>query len=170
MEFIRPEIREATARWRETLIGVALALFGTYWTVTQQGILAVLGTIFVMLGVVLAFAGIQRARFRRGTDGPGVVQVTERMVTYFGPLDGGSVSIDALVEVELDPTSKPVCWVLTQPGTPPLNIPVTAQNADILFDVFASLDGIRTENMLNILSRHPSQRVVIWNSPPRRLH
>ena len=108
-----------------------------------------LGFSMVVAGAVLMFAGFQRARFRVASDGPGMVQVDEGQVTYFGPLDGGSVAIRQLSLVELDPKSKPAStWVLTEPGQPPLAIPTTASGAEALFDVFASLDGIRTERML----------------------
>jgi hypothetical protein len=109
------------------------------------------------------FAGLQRARFRIGSGGPGMVQVDEGQVTYFGPFDGGSVAIRQLALVELDPKTKPTSsWVLTEAGQPPLAIPTTAEGAEALFDVFASLEGIRTERMLAELQKEPKKRVVIW--------
>jgi hypothetical protein len=52
--------------------------------------------------------------------------------------------------------------VLTEAGQPPLAIPTTAEGAEALFDVFASLEGIRTERMLAELQKEPKKRVVIW--------
>lgn len=171
MSFIRPELRRAIWRWREVLTGALFACLGLYWAVGSRGLLAALGTFLVVGGAVLIFAGLQRTRFRVGRGGPGVVQVDERQVTYYGPLNGGSVSIDALESVELEPGSKPDAeWVLTELRGQPLHIPVTAENAEALFDVFASLSGIRTENMLSQLRANPAERVVIWNAGQRRLH
>jgi len=171
MSFIRPELQEALWRWREALVGVLVAASGALLAVGQRGFLAALGTSLVVLGAVVIFAGIQRTRFRIGKGGPGVVHVDERQVTYYGPLDGGSVSLDALASVELETRSKPASeWVLTEAGGQPLHIPTNAENAEALFDVFAALDGIRTENMLSQLQASPSQRVPIWHRGPRRLH
>ena len=171
MSFIRPELINAFWRWREALFGVFMACVGMFWAVSQQGILAAIGTSLAIVGALIIFAGIQRTRFRVGAGGPGVVQVHERLVTYYGPYEGGSVSIDALVKVELDPRTQPAAeWVLTESGGQVLNIPTNAENAEVLFDVFASLDGIRTENMLSKLRAHPEERVKIWDDSQRRLH
>ncbi len=171
MSFIRPELKQKIWRWREAMFGAFLAFCGMLWAVSQQGVLAAVGTSLAIVGALLVFAGIQRTRFRVGQNGPGIVHVDERQVTYYGPLDGGSVSIDALVSVELEPRSKPAAeWVLTEAGGQPLHIPTNASNAEALFDVFATLDGIRTENMLSQLRNHPEDRVKIWDSGQRRLH
>jgi len=171
MSFIRPELQRAVWRWREALVGVLVATSGIYMVAARGGFLAVLGAVLFILGAVTVFAGIQRSRFRVGQGGPGLVHVDERQVTYFGPLDGGSVSIDALVRVDLEPRPKPAAeWVLTEAGNTPLHIPTNAENAEALFDVFAVLDGIRTENMLGLLQANPTERVTIWQRAPRRLH
>ncbi len=170
-DFIRPELRQKFWRWREAIIGTLISCFGMIWAVSQQGILAAVGTSLAIVGALVIFAGIQRTRFRVGRGGPGVVQLDERQVTYYGPLDGGSVSIDALQSVALEPRAKPAAeWVLTEVGGQPLHIPVNAENAEVLFDVFAALEGIRTENMLTQLRDNPAERVTIWHQPQRQLH
>lgn len=168
--FIRPEILNGIWRWREALFGAFMAICGMFWAVSQQGVLAAIGTSIAIVGSIIIFAGIQRTRFRVGAGGPGVVHLHERLVTYYGPHDGGSVSIDALSSVELDPKTKPASWVLTEVGGQPLSIPTNAENAELLFDVFASLEGIKTENMLSQLRAKPSEKVEIWTQLQRRLH
>lgn len=170
MSFIRPEVWNGIWRWREALFGVFLACCGMFWAVGQQGTLAAIGTSIAIVGALIIFAGIQRTRFRVGTGGPGIVQVHERLVTYYGPFDGGSVSIDALESVQLDPTVKPAEWILHEVGGQPLSIPTSAENAEILFDVFSTLDGIKTENMLAKLRSQPGEPVLIWHQTQRRLH
>ena len=171
MSFIRPEVLNGIWRWREALFGVFLAAVGGFWAVSQQGILAAIGTSLAIVGALIIFAGIQRTRFRVGAGGPGVVQVHERLVTYYGPYEGGSVSIDALEKVELDPKVRPTAqWVLTETGGQSIAIPTNAENAEMLFDVFASLDGIKTENMLSKLRDNPEDRVMIWHESQRRIH
>lgn len=169
MSFIRPEAQAAVAQWREALIGSVVLLLGLWWA-SGIGLLKWLGIAFVAIGAVLIVSGIQRGRFRVGKGGPGVVQVDEGEVAYFGPLNGGSVAMRSLSRVVLDGRSKPAVWALYQPGQAPLQIPVNAEGSDALFDAFASLEGIRTENMLAQLKAAPDHPVVIWAKTDPRLH
>ena len=56
------------------------------------------------------------------------------------------------------------------PGQPVLAIPTNAENADQLFDVFATLDGLDTEGMLAQPQTGATQNVLIWDAGQRRLH
>mgnify|MGYP000439303395 FL=1 len=169
MNFFRPAARAFVWRWREVIAGIVLVALGAIWA-DSVGLLRWLGIPTVLAGVILTFAGAQRARFRRGDGGPGVVQVVEGQVTYFGPLSGGTLALADLRELMLDATSKPPVWVLRVTGQTPLRIPINAENADALFDAFAQLDGIATEKMLTELGRLPDHPVVIWTKEPPRLH
>lgn len=169
MSFFRPEARAAIWRWRELLTGIAIALLGLAWVLGPGGLLGWVGGLLVIAGLTLAFVGVQRARFRTGSGGPGVVQVDEGQIAYFGPLTGGAVAVADLTRISLDHRAKPAHWVLEQPGDPPLFIPVTAAGTDALFDVFATLPGLRTEAMLSALSAPGDHPVVIWQSRPSGL-
>ncbi|MDF0602601.1 hypothetical protein P1J78_17825 [Psychromarinibacter sp. C21-152] len=171
MSFIRPELQQRIWRWREVLVGAFVACCGMYWAVSQNGVLAIVGTCLAIVGALITFAGFQRTRFRVGAGGPGVVHIDERQVTYYGPHDGGSISIDALTSVVLDPAAKPYAvWSLTDLHGLTVDIPTHAENAEALFDVFSALDGIETENMLSQLRSNPDKRVRIWHAGQRRLH
>ena len=77
----------------------------------------------------------------------------------------------ARAEIErlaLDPTSNPAHWVLDQPGQPTLHIPVNAEGAEALFDVFSALPGLKTEHMLAELNGGSAHPVVIWERTPSR--
>lgn len=173
---IRPAAAAAIKRWQEALIGLAVIALGLYWALfTGGGLLHWIGYVVIAIGVALTVTGIQRARFRTGDGGPGVVQIVERRISYFGPLSGGIVDLDALEALSLDPTSKPAVWLLMAPGQPRLEIPLTAKGADQLFDAFATLPGIRTEHMLRQMQEGAVHSVVIWRAPSvrdaaRRLH
>ncbi|CUH52591.1 hypothetical protein [Shimia marina] len=174
MSFIRPEARAAVVQWREAVIGAAVLLLGL-WGASGFGLVKWLGVALVALGAVLIVSGLQRGRFRTGSGGPGVVQVDEGQVAYFGPLNGGSVAVRSLSRVVLDGRSRPAVWALYEPGQAPLHIPVNAAGAEALFDAFASLEGMRTEHMLQQLKAVSDQPVVIWtkgdrDSQGRRLH
>ncbi|MCA0871792.1 hypothetical protein LCL97_13220 [Seohaeicola saemankumensis] len=175
MSFIRPEAKAALWRWREVIAGVALAVLGASWVTGPGGLLGWVGLALVAAGTALVVIGIQRARFRRTIGGPGIVQVDEGQITYFGPLTGGAAAVADLQSLALDPTAKPAHWVLVRRGEPPLTIPVNAEGSDALFDAFASLPGLRVQRMLAELNGNTPHPVVIWerssDRPPRhRLH
>lgn len=171
MEFVRPEVKAAAWRFRDALIGGAVSVFGMYWALNGIGILSIVGISLAIAGALLVFAGIQRGRFRGRTGGSGVVLVDEGQVTYFGPTAGGSVVVANLDRVELDPLAGPKGeWVLHDPTTAPLRIPVNAEAADTLFDVFSALRGFQTERMLAVLNGPPKELIVLWRSKPAALH
>ncbi|OIQ30150.1 MAG: hypothetical protein BM562_09940 [Alphaproteobacteria bacterium MedPE-SWcel] len=166
MSFIRPEASAAIWRWREMLAALVLLAIGLRWALMSVGIMQMTGWACIALAVVLAIVGGQRMRFRLGSGGPGVVQVTEGQISYFGPLTGGAVARSEIEILRLDHTARPSHWVLEQPGQPPLAIPVTATGAEALFDVFASLPGLKTERMLSELHHKGPHQVVIWQRSP----
>ena len=168
MNLIRSEARKVLWQLREVLAGTALIALGLYWVVGMIGILSLVGYVVLAVGVGLIALGVQRARFRTGTDGPGVVQVDEGQITYFGPLSGGVVAIADLERLTLDQTSTPPHWVLDQHGQPPIYVPLNAAGAEALFDAYARLPGLRTERMLSELRRSTPHTVVIWERSPLR--
>ena len=168
MSFIRPEAKAALWRWREVLAAVGVAALGVSWIGLPGGLLGWIGWLLVIVAVALAVVGVQRARFRTGAGGPGVVTVDEGEITYLGPLTGGVVAAREIERLALDPTARPAHWILEQPGQPSLHIPVNAEGAEALFDVFASLPGLRTEQMLSQLNGGSAHPVVIWERSPSR--
>ncbi|MFV0512356.1 MAG: hypothetical protein ACK5MY_01790 [Jhaorihella sp.] len=175
MSFFRPEAHAALWRWREVLAASALAALGLYWVLGPGGLLFWVGWLTLALAAALGVVGGQRGRFRTGTGGPGVVLVDEGEITYMGPLTGGTVAAADMERLTLDPAARPPHWVLEQPGRAPLFIPVNAEGADELFDVFAALPGLRTEWMLSRLRAGGAHPVVIWERrrmrpATRRLH
>ena len=175
MSFIRPEARAAIWRWREVLIGIGVVTLGASWVLGPGGMLGWIGWVLIIAGLALGLIGVQRARFRAGAGGLGVVQVDEGQIAYFGPLTGGIAAISDLTRLSLDPTMKPAHWVLEQPTQAPLLIPVNAEGVDALFDVFATLPGLKTQTILSALSTATEHPLVIWQRrvtdiPVARLH
>ncbi|MEQ9258146.1 MAG: hypothetical protein RIG84_03515 [Roseovarius sp.] len=162
MSFIRPEARAALWRFREALTGAAAMALGLWWVIGPGGLLTYIGTAIALAGAALTVAGLQRARFRAGGGGPGVVRVDEGQIAYFGPLTGGVVALSEIEELALDGAARPGHWLLSQPGQPELAIPLNAEGAEALFDVFASLPGIRTERLLSAMRRPAPGRTPLW--------
>jgi len=169
VSFIRPEILSAANRWRESLAGAAAAAFGAWLGLTGQGAAPIIGTVLVVGGALLVFAGFQRARFRRGGGGAGIVGLDEGRLTYFGPVEGGVVAIADLTAVDLLTGSSGSAWVLRSEGASPLTIPVNAERAEVLFDVFGTLPGLDTGTMLRAVEEQTPGRVAIWARDPRRI-
>ena len=170
-DFLRPEAKAQLWRFRDALFGAGVALLGFYWAFTRFGILSWIGWIMVAGGVIWTIGGLQRAIFRQNGEGPGVVQIRERRFAYFGPLNGGVMDVDDLNILEIDPSSHPSpSWILSGVGGQRLAIPINAKGAEDLFDVFASLPGIRTQAMLDVLSRTPDARVLVWQRTKPLLH
>lgn len=168
MSFIRPEAKLALWRWREVLVAGFVLILGLSWVNGPGGLLGWLGWVLVAVAVALTVIGIQRARFRTGAGGPGVVTVDEGQIAYFGPLSGGIVATQEIERLALDPTLHPAHWVLEQADQPKLHIPVNAEGAEALFDVFSALPGLKTQQMLAELNGGSPHPVVIWERSPSR--
>ncbi len=170
MNFIRPEARENLKRWREAIIGGAVALLGLYWLVTSFGILRWLSVVILAIGLAYTWAGIQRARFRAGHGGLGVVQLDERQITYLAPVGGGFISLDALSKVEIGPdrAGLPV-WRFRAFGEE-LVIPASAEGTEALFDALAVLKGIDMQAAIRASGSRPDKTIVIWQKQVQKLH
>ena len=166
MSFIRPEAYDTLRRWREALLGTLVCGLGAYWILGFSGLMPYIGGAVLIVGGVLILIGFQRARFRQSGQGPGILRVTEEQISYFGPLTGGTVALDDLMTLSIDASAKPTHWILAQPMQPNLYIPVTADGAEALFDVFVRLPGLKTERMLKQLESETKEPVLIWQRRP----
>ena len=170
-DFIRPAAKAALWKYREALFALCVAGGGLWLVVIGFGVVPWIGGAFLLLGGALLVAGVQRARFRQGDDGPGFVQITERRLTYYGPLNGGVIDVADIISVSFDPTGYPApYWLLMGPENRQIAVPITAKGAEALFDTFAVLPGMQTEALLRVLEAPPDQRVVIWSRPGHLLH
>lgn len=142
MSLIRPEALAFLHRWREVIIAAGVACIGL-WVATRGGpVFAGLGGIAIVLGAGLSLTGWRRLRFAQGTGGPGVVEVVEREVRFFGPSFGGAISLAELAEIRLVSMRGVRLWRLKQTDGQTLLIPVNAAGADALYDAFEALPGI----------------------------
>ena len=159
---IRPEAKRALWRWREVLFGLTITCLGYLWVISYFGLLRWLGIVLILVGGALLFIGFQRGRFRSDQDGPGVLQVVEGQIAYFGPSEGGLVAISDLNRISLVMHNRERCWQLDQAGLATIYIPVTAKGTDHLFDAFATLPGLKIENMVQKLIQDSSKSILIW--------
>lgn len=175
MSFIRPEAMQTLLRWREVLVGLAVIALGLWWFSGAFGIWRWIALALVLAGVAITWEGIRRARFHPGSGGAGVVEVDERQITYFGPSEGGAVSIDALVRVTIlttdqGPLAEDVFWVFEDETGERLQIPAAAEGAEALFDALSALPGVAYDTVLSAMGSTGNARHVVWESTHQRLH
>lgn len=168
-EFLRPEARATLWRWREALAGAGLVALGGWWGLTAAALVVWLGWAICALGLGLMAAGVQRGRFRQSGDGPGVVQVIEGRVSYFGPLTGGAMDLDDITRLEWEPAALPAPhWVLTARDGAEVAIPANAAGSEALFDAFTRLPGLDASALLKV--SQAAARVQVWRRFQRQLH
>ncbi|MAM62124.1 MAG: hypothetical protein CMH11_11585 [Maritimibacter sp.] len=162
MSFIRPEAARGLARWREAMIGAAVVALGLYWAIESLGIIRWVGAALILAGLALTWSGIQRARFRTGRGGLGVVEVDERQITYLAPVGGGIASLEALTHVSVVASrAGGAYWRFDMAGER-LSIPASAEGARAIFDVLTALPGAKVEPAIRALNAPPDTPVTIW--------
>jgi len=168
---IRPEVREQIWGLREVIAALGLMVLSLWWAMSSFGFMRWLAFGLAFICIFLAFAAFQRARFASRGQGVGVVEIDEGIISYLTAYTGGQVEIEMLTSVILIPAGKGIAhWQLEASGQIPLTIPLNAVDAEKLFDVFVSLDGIETERMLRQIKETPKSPVVIWRKRTLALH
>lgn len=163
-DFLRPEARAAFYRHRDLLIGAAVMALGLYWALTKFGLLVWVGWAFVIAGVGLLAAGLQRLRFTSEHGGVGIVTVKEGQITYLAPFNGGLVAQSEITALILDRTLDQPAWIIRQLGQHDVEIPVNAEGAEKLFDAFGALQGLSMSDLLAAVESPEKQQFVIWES------
>ncbi|SOB94690.1 hypothetical protein [Rhodobacter maris] len=130
---------------RETLAaGACLAL--ALWIATRGGwFLAALGLALGAVCAAWALMAWRRTRFVRPVSAPGVVDLDEGRIGYYGTggmMLGGYMALADLVEIRLLRLDGAPCWRLKSADGQALLIPVAATGSEKLFDAFAALPGI----------------------------
>lgn len=167
MAFIRPELRARLWLWREVIFCAGLAAAGL-WALASGGfLLRIIGGLVVVLAAGLGVLAHRRLRFGLGNaDGPGIVQVDEWRIRYFGPFYGGAVSLPALSRIEMRRTADGKrLWHLHHDDGPALVIPAAARDADRLFDAFAVLPGLNSAKLVQAGGSLTGDSVTIWQRP-----
>lgn len=160
--------------WAEPLAYGAVALT-ILWLLDNMALLGgpagwlVLGVAAFVLWRLFRGAYVEGMLKRARAEGPGVVDIVERRIAYFGPEQGGGVSIDALTRVEIHTTSdgplaEDVFWVFHvegQPG-PVLTIPAGAVGAERLLGALSALPGFDHDGVVRAMGSTADAVFIIW--------
>ncbi|MEM0976983.1 MAG: hypothetical protein AAGJ34_05585 [Pseudomonadota bacterium] len=180
---IRPEIITFLRRWTEAIaFGLGAVVTLAFVLVAKPVlIVAIIVLGFSVICAILAYLGYRRVRLRDIGQGPGHVELRERKIAYFGPSDGGILSLDNVTSVALsfnygmDRTGR-YYWVLHSLDAPPLSIPSNASGIDALIAGLSALPGIQLDRAAQVQTRGETGLHVIWQAassnplpPPQRL-
>ena len=147
---IRPEAKATLNRLREVLAGLLMIGMGTYLLFRPGYMLPVIGMALGLLGAGLAVIGLRQLWFRAEGQGPGVVQMVEGQIGYFGPDGGGFLALDDMTALEL--TAGGSAWRLTGADGTVLEIPRAATGAEGLLDAFVRLPGFDPASVVRAAS------------------
>lgn len=167
-DLIRPEVMDLLLRWRGEIGAVAVGGFGGWLGSTAFGTLALLGWALLALSPVLLLIAVQRRRFAgAGGPGPGVVELVEGRIGYFGPAGGGFMALDDLTEIRLVPHEGERAWLLCGRGCADLVVPLGAEGDEVLFDAFVTLPGLTAAQLVSAVTdeQQPRVTVLIWRRP-----
>lgn len=157
---IRPEIWIMMQRGQEVILAGFLALFGIWLILLGGYILTPIGAAITALAASMAVLALRRLRFSKPAAAIGVVEVDEAQIGYFGPSDGGFISLQDMTELRLLRVGGVDTWRLKQSDGQTLLIPVAATGAERLFDAFAALPDMNSADLAQPLAG--SDMRMIW--------
>lgn len=164
---IRPELRAHLTRQREAYVA-GLLLAASLWIGTRGGwFLAAVGLGLAALNAGWLVLALRRARFARPVSDPGVVDLDEGRIGYWGTggaVLGGTMALEDLVEIRLLLLKDSQFWRLKSRDGQALLVPVAALGSEKLFDAFAGLPGIDMGTLTAALDRRISAQ-SLWRRP-----
>ena len=140
---IRPQITALLSRWSEAIVAAAIALCGLWLALRGGWFFAALGLALMLVGGSLAIGAWRRLPFRRPIDAPGVVDLVEGSIRYYGATEmGGEIALRDLTEIRLLRLDGHAHWRLRSADGQALLIPVDAAGSDTLAHAFTALPGL----------------------------
>jgi len=161
---IRPELRAVMLRWREVIAAGGLLVVGLWIAALGGWVLMPLGLCVAALALGWGVVALRRLRFLGGGGAPGVVEVIEGQVGYFGPSFGGFVALSDLSDLRLTVFHGARQWRLQTADGQVLTIPVEAAGAEKLYDAFAALPGIDMAALAAALDQGQTT-LPLWRRP-----
>ena len=148
---IRPELRDSLIRLQEVWLCLIVAAFGGWLVYLGGYLLMPLGLVVIVGACAMAVLAWRRLRFVQPVSAPGMVELDEGQISYFGPQIGGSISLSDLVELRIISLRGRRLWRLKQADGQAILIPIEAEGAAQLFDAFCSLPGLSSSDLLEAL-------------------
>lgn len=104
---------------------------------------ALIGALVILVGAALLIGAWRRMPFRRNISAPGVVEIDEGIIRYYGATDlGGEIALHDVTEIRLVRFAGRGHWRLRATSGEALLVPVDAAGADGLAHAFTALPGV----------------------------
>lgn len=140
---VRPELRAWAAQRSEVLVAGAVLLAGLWLALRGGWFFAALGALVLLVGLSLLIGALRRLPFRRGIAAPGMVEVDEGAIRYYGAaVLGGEIALRDLVEIRLLRLKGRGHWRLRSATGEALLVPVDAAGSEALAHAFTALPGL----------------------------
>lgn len=166
---IRPGLRVWAARRSEVLVAAAILLAGLWLALRGGWFFAALGGLVLLVGASLLIGAVRRLPFRRRIEAPGLVEVDEGAIRYYGAaVLGGEIALRDLVEIRLLRLKGRGHWRLRSATGEALLVPVDAAGAEALAHAFTALPGLDMGMVSTALDRLPGQADAVrtvWRRP-----
>lgn len=166
---IRPGLRVWAARRSEVLVAAAILLAGLWLALRGGWFFAALGGLVLLVGASLLIGAVRRLPFRRQIEAPGLVEVDEGAIRYYGAaVLGGEIALRDLVEIRLLRLKGRGHWRLRSATGEALLVPVDAAGAEALAHAFTALPGLDMGMVSTTLDRLPGQADAVrtvWRRP-----
>ncbi len=162
LPFAEPALTGAGALWLAVLGGQAL------WAGSVAAVLPLAGAAVLGAWCVAAARRLRLARRRAAEPVPGVVQIAEGRIGYFGPESGGFAALDAIaaVAVEAAPGGRIARWHLIDAEGRRLAIPGGAVGAERLPDVLSALPGFDPAAVSRAVPEAEGALATVWRAGP----
>ena len=166
---IRPELRAWAARRSEAILAVIILAAGLWLALRGGWFFAALGALVVLVGLSLLIGAVRRLPFRRQIAAPGLVEVDEGAVRYYGAaVLGGEIALRDLVEIRLLRLKGRGHWRLRSASGEALLVPVDAAGSDALAHAFTALPGLNmgavSAALAHVADQSDAVRTV-WRRP-----
>lgn len=165
MSFLRPDLSRRLARWSELGAAIVAALIGGAIMRLGGYLFLPMGALLTLLSLAWALTALRRLSFQREVAAPGVVEVVEGQIGYYGPTFGGMIALSDLAELRLAEFHGALQWRLRTVSDEVLLIPVDAAGADRLYDAYAALPGIDMAALAAALDAGIAT-LPLWRRPP----
>lgn len=140
---IRPDLAQRLRPWAESLAALAAALV-CLWIARLGGwFFGAIGLGGGAVALMWLIGALRRVRFARTIAAPGVVELDEGAIRYYGASAlGKEIALRDLVEIRLLRLNGLVHWRLKSADGQALLIPLDAAGAPALADAFAALPNL----------------------------
>ncbi|MBM3603864.1 MAG: hypothetical protein FJX25_03700 [Alphaproteobacteria bacterium] len=166
---IRPGLRDRLRDNRELLVFAALTLAGLWLSLRGGWFFALVGAAVTLVCASLTLGAMRRSPFRRQIGAPGMVEIVEGAIRYYGATrPGGEIPLRDLVEIRLLRLDGRAHWRLRSQTGEALLVPADAAGAAALADAFTALPGLDMGAVSAALAGVAHQRDAIrtvWRRP-----